>query len=281
MPGDKDMIEIKIETWNKFKEEITKIFSEYDDLRKQKSIIHIPAPLFRGHGDSAWKLESTLEREANKSEIAYKKYYYSMNRAQSPISTLTHKEWVLPTPEEFDQSIKDERVFSKEVYSYMVYLRHHGFPSPLLDWSQSPYVAAYFAYRDATEDNDVAICFFLEHKGTKTFCEDYPRIIGLGSYVNAHKRHYLQQSEYTLCVQKIHEKMHYVCHENVIQQSNADQDVLVKYVLPSSERGKVLKELNLMNINDYSLFGNEDSLIKSMALKEFVIDDRRKWNEGT
>ena len=30
----------------------------------------------------------------------------------------------------------------------MVYLRHHGFPSPLIDWSYSPYVAAFFAFRD-------------------------------------------------------------------------------------------------------------------------------------
>src|SRR5579871_975887 len=33
-------------------------------------------------------------------------------------------------------------------YDYMAYLRHHGFPSPLLDWTRSPYVAAFFAFRD-------------------------------------------------------------------------------------------------------------------------------------
>ena len=34
------------------------------------------------------------------------------------------------------------------LYRYMAYLRHFGFPSPLLDWSRSPFVAAFFAFRD-------------------------------------------------------------------------------------------------------------------------------------
>ena len=49
-----------------------------------------------------------------------------------------------------------------EFVECMVYLRQYGFPSPLLDWSKSSYIAAYFAFSDYQRDaKSVAIFAFL------------------------------------------------------------------------------------------------------------------------
>src|SRR5690606_30650768 len=46
---------------------------------------------------------------------------------------------------------------------FLAILQHHGFPTPLLDWTCDPFVAAYFACREDNnvfKNKDVAIFFF-------------------------------------------------------------------------------------------------------------------------
>jgi len=48
------------------------------------------------------------------------------------------------------------------------------------------------------------------------------------------------------------------------------QDKLWKFNIPSTERSKALKILNKMNINSFSWFGTEDSLVESIATNETI-----------
>jgi predicted MPP superfamily phosphohydrolase len=52
-------------------------------------------------------------------------------------------------------------------------------------------------------------------------------------------------------------------------EDNKEQDLLWKFVIPAGERKKVLRVLERSNINAYSLFGSEESLMETIAVRHF------------
>jgi hypothetical protein len=48
------------------------------------------------------------------------------------------------------------------------------------------------------------------------------------------------------------------------------QDLLWKFNLSANERTKVLHSLDIYNLNSYSLFGTEESLMETMAQREIL-----------
>lgn len=88
----------------------------------------------------------------------------------------------------------------------------------------------------------------------------------LGFRVRTHKRHFLQQCEYTICMQiGAQGSWVYGDHEQVLNSVNQPDLRLRKYLLPAAERSTALRYLDLFNLNAYTLFGSEDSLVESVG----------------
>ena len=167
--------------------------------------------------------------------------------------------------------------FDLPAYEFMSYLRQNGLPSPLLDWTKSPYIAAFFAFRDIyhkpADEECVSIFVFRENCGNgKGWTLQEPHIHTIGPSIATCRTHYLQQSEYSICVQETDGEMHFANYADVRNDDEDEQDILLKYNIPMSEQKKVLRKLDLMNITAYSLFGSEPSLMDTLAVREFVLE---------
>ncbi|MEK6587044.1 MAG: FRG domain-containing protein [Nitrospirota bacterium] len=257
---------IEFESWECFEQQVSIMFSDWRKLKAEGRYNQWATPRFRGHADSDWKLETTLERFTKKSSWAKEQYFKIIRDIQPAVISITGKNWDILEFEDGKLPLSG--------YEFMIYLRHHGFPSPLLDWTRSPYVAAFFAFRSQEKlgSEKVAIYSYIEDfEGSQGIANNTnePTVRGLGPYAVTHKRHYAQQCEYSICEQKINGKYHYGSHENLtFGDPNSDLGPVKKYILPGTERTKALSQLHRMNVTAFSLFGSEESLMETLAYQE-------------
>ena len=106
--------------------------------------------------------------------------------------------------------LKQNTLVRPDVYELMVHARHHGFPSPLLDWTRSRYIALYFAMADMNSivgEVDRVAVYQLGvgdwNECDDTFCgacqEVKPAIKAVGLRPTSTPRHVRQQTVHTLC----------------------------------------------------------------------------------
>jgi hypothetical protein len=239
--------------------------------------------LFRGVGDSTFELTTTLER-AGCQDMSFLDYYNLVERIRPAVETMSGVRWKGPDKRDVvEKSFRDRELLISygfppvPLYRYMVYLRHHGFPSPLLDWSRSPYVAAFFGFRNdqSRHSEKRSIYVYCEMpEGLKGGAVGEPTIHPIGPYVRSHPRHFRQQSDYTICGSFEDGCWHFHSHEKVLSHPRPSQDFLWKFDLLSTERTRVLSLLDEYNLNAFSLFDSEETLLEMMWIREHISKDR-------
>lgn len=253
-----EMDESKPITFEEFEEKAKAILKEHNFNSKPV--------LFRGQAEASWELETSLERYSNK-KYNSQEYWDVMSTVKPSLEA--HKK---ETCDFSDEYVLDERPFMPpQDYPFMAYLRHLGFPSPLLDWTRSFHIAAFFAFQFAytNDEPNVAIYSFNEcPNGVKGIAPSMTFIFGCDPTIKTHERHSKQQAQYTYCKKQIGDKYVYRKHEDVFGRNDGLQDILKKFTIPKTERTKVLEKLDMMDINAYSLYGSEESLLETLAYQE-------------
>jgi hypothetical protein len=279
------MKKFELGTWSEFEGAIQKLGHEREE-RAKKSSWPLYDPIFRGLGSSKWGLETTLELSYPSARcdetLSLRKYYRKISAARPAIETFGGGRWdKVPTFPEFDELLKTDAlgwldmilIQTPRISEYFVYLRHHGFPSPLLDWTASPYVAAFFAFDSPPKEAEQVCIYGLLRDQTAGSSDAHLFVIGPN--MHSHPRHLLQQCRYSMCVRRDSVNHDYLFqpHQSGLKLALGPQGELFKITIPIKERLTALRQLELMNINAFSLFGSEDSLIRTVARRELLFHD--------
>jgi hypothetical protein len=218
--------------------------------------------IFRGQQDNRWRLRTGFHRTGRTSLARY--YLQDIQTLWRHFSAIVKPHFAINDPQQYA--------------AFVSMAQHHGFPTPLLDWTYSPFVGAYFAYRGFRNSvakaeppsRKVRIFMFNRAEWLRTFLQ-VPKLAPLPPHFTileplaiANPRMIPQQALVSLTnVDDI---------EGYIQRAETLTGKTFLHVidLPVQERPSVVSELSLMGVAAGSLLPGLDGTCEE--LKERFYD---------
>ena len=224
---------------------------------------------FRGQGDASWPLFSSLSRQFLIFAVHRDAWVQQESRILRIFRRKAHLLLQHLPPED-------------DAFEWLALMQHYGAPTRLLDFSWSPFVAAFFALERATTDAAVWAFFppGINSRRTRTLRPSQkikPDEVGPwipGSY----EEHFLPNAHELAVIGEPHRM-----NQRLIAQSGTfvmpgvlhkpleelvPSDCAVKFILQTSSlRREALADLYNMNISNATLFPGLDGLARSLAFE--------------
>lgn len=244
-PIDTDVSKItgKIMTWDEFKNDV--------------SLLSGSKHLFRGQR-KPWRLRTSFHRRER----------YRIGRFITHDVKSLHQKLSAITSHYFDLNVPEQNG------AFFNLLQHHGYPTPLLDWSYSPYVAAFFAFRNVPmhfEDEGYVRIYIFNNEAWQ---QRYPQVqninppfphLSVMDFIAINNPRLVPQQSVTT-VTNIDDIEDYLLEK--------ETESSIKYLqaidILASDRSKAMRDLRFMGITAGSMFPSIDG----------VCEEQRECNFG-
>jgi len=224
-----------LDSWAHFKKRLARYLSYPQAVRDQM--------LFRGHASSQWELLPTLDRMPE-------------FRAASDEQRNTIRDALIQEFKMACWGLQDDHKQPVDNLEWEFLGRHHGLPTTILDWTASPYVAAYFAFCESPPQDAVhASIWVLEASGIEWGQVPEITMIDLERAARLNLRA-VEQEGRGMRVESI---------EN--PASKILNRCLRRLDIPIAERRNALVDLNEMRINARSMFRDIDGAARTAMMR--------------